>query len=80
MTAEQRRVNDITEDGVMGMERSDQGGKRDKGTNRVEDSQGQSRMEGIVEGKTEWKARPRAWNGMSGQGRAEKGNIGQDEA
>ena len=64
----------------MGMERSDQGGERDEGTSRVEDSQGQSRMESTVEGKAEWKARPRAWNGMSGKGRTEKGNTGQGEA
>ena len=42
------------------MARADQGGGRDEGTNKVEDSKGQGRMEGIVESKTEWRARPRA--------------------
>ena len=63
----------------MGMARADQGGGRDEGTNR-RTAKGKSRMEGIVEGKTGWKAWRMAWNGISKQVRAEKGNTGQGEA
>ena len=48
--------------------------------NRVEDRKGRAERRAWQEGKTEWKARVRAANGMSGQGMEGQGRAGQGMA
>ena len=66
----------------MGMARSDQGGRRDERTNRVEDSQGEEQDGGHCRGqnRVECTAQGMERHIKTGQGRAEKGNTGQSEA
>ena len=77
---QKRRVDDITQDRVVDIARAGQGEEHDEGTTGWRTERGRAERMAWQESKTEWKARIRAGNGMSWQGRTGPHMAGQGTA
>ena len=66
----QSRVDDITQDRVVGIARAGQGAEHDEDTTGWWTERGRAERRAWQEGKTEWKTGVRVGSDMSGEGKA----------